>query len=179
MQFDSNKQFIVPLLSGEGHRFLIPQYQRPYRWEAKECEELWDDIVRVFDNKNLENFEEYFLGSIVAYRSNDNKNTLEIIDGQQRLTTLSLLFRAFYESFRSEKEAAKRGYIESFGKCLWEYDIDKENFSFENPHLQSKVITEKDLEILELVLGEKIDIEELKKKKSLYAKTTFSFITNF
>ncbi len=38
---------------------------------------------------------------------------------------------------------AKRSYFEGFGKCLWEYDIDEENFLFENPHLQSKVITER------------------------------------
>ncbi len=178
MQFDAQKKFITQLLT-EGYSFVIPLYQRPYRWGIKECEDLWDDIVRVFDKRNLKNFEEYFLGSIVTYRSEDNKRTLDIIDGQQRLTTLSLLFRAFYESFKNEQQTAKQEYIKRFGKCLWKYDIDKEIFLFENPYLQSKVITERDLEILKVLLGEKIDLNELKNNKTLlknnYAKNYIFF----
>ena len=103
MEFKPEKQYIAKLLGEEGRKFIIPEYQRPYRWTKDECETLWNDILGVFGNG--ENIEEYFLGSIVTYK-NDNKKLeiLEIIDGQQRITTLTLLFRAFYECFKKEKQ---------------------------------------------------------------------------
>lgn len=81
--------------------FLIPDYQRPYAWNEEKCETLWEDLFSfAFPNNNIEEFDEddeYFLGPIVTYQ-NDNKK-LEVIDGQQRLTTLMLLLRAFYDYF--------------------------------------------------------------------------------
>ncbi|HIA7743886.1 GmrSD restriction endonuclease domain-containing protein [Campylobacter coli] len=81
-------------------------------------ETLWNDILEVFGDG--ENISEYFLGSIVAYQN--DKNELEIIDGQQRITTFTLFFRAFYEHFQSERANVKTSYLEGFGKCIWEYE---------------------------------------------------------
>ena len=97
MQFESKKEYVAKLLGEEDTIFIVPDYQRPYSWGQDECEQLWTDIVNVFGDG--ENIDEYFLGSIVTYK-NDQK-LLEIIDGQQRITTLTLLFRAFYEHFMS------------------------------------------------------------------------------
>ena len=73
--------------------FLIPDYQRPYAWNEEKCETLWEDLFSfAFPNNNIEKFDEddeYFLGPIVTYQ-NDNKK-LEVIDGQQRLTSLILI----------------------------------------------------------------------------------------
>ncbi|WP_293651400.1 DUF262 domain-containing HNH endonuclease family protein [uncultured Campylobacter sp.] len=61
-------------------------YQRNYVWSEDECEQLWEDVYNFFENK--EEDEEYFLGSVVIYKENGKQN---IIDGQQRTTTLFLL----------------------------------------------------------------------------------------
>lgn len=61
-------------------------YQRNYVWSQDECEQLWEDVYNFFENK--EEDEEYFLGSAVIYKENGKQN---IIDGQQRTTTLCLL----------------------------------------------------------------------------------------
>ena len=84
---------------------MIPDYQRPYAWEEKECQTLWDDLFAfAFSDEDSEKFnsdEEYFLGPIVTFKNAEGK--MEIIDGQQRLTTLMLLLRAFYERYGSMK----------------------------------------------------------------------------
>ena len=73
--------------------FIIPEYQRPYRWDTEKCAVLWSDIVDFRQSSTGKN-EEYFLGTIVVCPN--EKGNLEVIDGQQRLTSLLLLLRAFY-----------------------------------------------------------------------------------
>lgn len=170
MEFKPEKQYIAKLLGEEGQKFIIPEYQRPYRWTKNECETLWDDVKGVFGNG--ENIEEYFLGSIVAFES--KKSELEIIDGQQRITTLTLLFRAFYECFSNDAAKEKQRYLEGFGKCVWEHDLDK-GLDFKNCHLISKVIADRDEKILKKLLSEKITIEDIKGNNSNYAKNYIFF----
>ena len=166
MQFDSKKEYIAKLL-GEGQKFIIPEYQRPYRWTKDECETLWNDILGVFGDGSK--VEEYFLGSIVTYE-NDNKE-LEIIDGQQRITTFTLLFRAFYECLKPEFKTARADYPIDFGKCIWEYTRN-EGFCFENRHLISRVITSKNEKTLEQLLSENCEVEN---KNSNYSKNYIFF----
>ncbi|EAH4976232.1 DUF262 domain-containing protein [Campylobacter coli] len=95
MEFKPKKEYVCKLLSDEGVKFVIPEYQRPYRWGIDECETLWNDILEVFGDG--ENISEYFLGSIVAYQN--DKNELEIIDGQQRITLLHYFSGRFMNIF--------------------------------------------------------------------------------
>lgn len=174
MQFNSDKYYIADLLSKDGQRFVIPEYQRPYRWGKDECETLWNDILSVFGDGS--DIEEYFLGSIVTYK-NDN-GELEIIDGQQRITTLTLLYRAFYETFKTEEEKAKGVYPRDFGECIWDYDRDK-GLLFENCHLNSQVVTDTDEKILKQLLSENCEVAN---KHSNYAKNYdyfYSKLLNF
>lgn len=170
MEFKPKKEFISKLLGDEGVSFVIPEYQRPYRWDIEECETLWSDIEEVFGDG--ENIDEYFLGSIVAHQNENGE--LEIIDGQQRITTLTLLFRAFYQHLSSEKANVKQSYLENFGKCIWEYDLDY-GLRFDCCHLSSRIITEQDNEILKYVLNEVIELEQLHKMTSRYAKNFIFF----
>lgn len=162
MEFKPEKICIAKLLSEDGQKFVIPEYQRPYRWANDECETLWNDIISVFGDGS--DIEEYFLGSIVTYK-NDN-GELEIIDGQQRITTLTLLYRAFYETFKTEEEKAKGDYPRDFGKCVWDYERDK-GLLFENCHLSSQVVTDADEKILKQLLSENCEVEN---KHSNYAE---------
>ena len=76
-------------------QFVIPIYQRTYSWTEKECRQLWDDIVRTGSNDNIS---VHFIGSIVYIDKADSNVTtwepLLVIDGQQRLTTVTLLIAA-------------------------------------------------------------------------------------
>lgn len=76
-------------------QFLIPIYQRTYSWTERECRQLWDDIVRTGKNRGLS---AHFVGSIVYVEkglySVSSQSPLLVIDGQQRLTTVTLLIEA-------------------------------------------------------------------------------------
>ena len=85
-------------------QFIIPIYQRTYSWTEKECEQLWNDIVQVAENKETP---AHFIGSIVyiekgLYQVSDVPQLL-VIDGQQRLTTMILLLAAFGEALDKQK----------------------------------------------------------------------------
>ena len=77
--------------------YVIPKYQREYTWSYKEWDALYDDIT--------ENQEGYFIGSIICINTGDsNYPRLEVIDGQQRLTTLCLFLLALYRRLNEHKE---------------------------------------------------------------------------
>jgi len=76
-------------------QFVIPIYQRTYSWTEKECRQLWDDIIRTGKNEAIS---VHFIGSIVYIEEGLSNNTVQspqlVIDGQQRLTTVTLLIAA-------------------------------------------------------------------------------------
>ena len=71
--------------------YQMPIYQRPYTWDKERVEQLWYDILEAYKNNNEDNSidQYYFLGSVVVVK---NANIYEVVDGQQRLTTLTILF---------------------------------------------------------------------------------------
>ena len=70
--------------------FSIPEYQRAYSWEIKQCDKLWQDIVDFIDSDGSD---PYFFGTIII-NCQDNDTKLSLIDGQQRTTTFILLCKA-------------------------------------------------------------------------------------
>lgn len=85
-------------------QFVIPIYQRVYSWEKEQCKQLWDDIIKTGGNDQIEG---HFIGSIVFVHDGiytTNYNELLIIDGQQRLTTITLLFIALRDHLNDEDE---------------------------------------------------------------------------
>jgi len=116
-----DQKTIMLLFSDKKSDFLIPDYQRPYAWEEPQCQTLWDDIFSfAFPENNCDNFdsnEEYFLGSIVTFENENHKK--EVIDGQQRLTTLMLLLRAFYEKFGKMQDDNSKSTRKRISQCLW------------------------------------------------------------
>lgn len=122
----NDQKTIFGLFADKKSDFLIPDYQRPYAWEAEdaECQTLWEDIFDfTMPGKDYTKFnsdEEYFLGPIVTFKNKENK--LEIIDGQQRLTTLMLLLRCFYEKFKNREDDNSRELKKLLEKCIWKTD---------------------------------------------------------
>lgn len=92
-----NKYHIHEIFSANGNFYYsIPKYQREYTWSYREWEALYDDIS--------ENNPEYFIGSIICIPLGDAINPyMEVIDGQQRLTTISLFLSAIYNRLKEFK----------------------------------------------------------------------------
>lgn len=80
-------------------QFVIPIYQRTYSWKEKECQQLWDDIVRSGSDDGIS---AHFIGSVVYVEkglySVSSQTPLLVIDGQQRLTTITLLIAALSDA---------------------------------------------------------------------------------
>ncbi len=88
----------------QGNQLVIPIYQRLYSWEKEQCKQLWDDIVKTGGNDQMNG---HFIGSIVFVQDGiytTSHNELLIIDGQQRLTTITLLFIALRNYLNDEDE---------------------------------------------------------------------------
>ena len=89
----------------EAPQVTIPIYQRTYSWEKDQCQQLWDDIVRVGESDEID---AHFVGSVIyiekgLYNVSD-QSPLLVIDGQQRLTTVSLILEALARKLESSSE---------------------------------------------------------------------------
>ena len=165
-----DQQTIKELFSNKRSDFLIPDYQRPYAWEETECQTLWDDIFAfAFPENDYSLFkseeDEYFLGPIVTFKNSDGK--LEIIDGQQRLTTLMLMLRAFFSKFGNMKDTNSISTSDDIAKCIWKTD------EFGNPDknklkIDSEVSSDDDKDEFLSILKTG---ETTPEQKSRYAKT--------
>ncbi len=170
-----DQKTIKDLFQDKRADFLIPDYQRPYAWGETECQTLWDDIFTfAIPDEGRTKFDrnsEYFLGPIVTYKNENSQ--LEVIDGQQRLTTLMLLLRAFYAKFGHMKDEASVETSKDIAKCIWRTDeFGKPDMSALK--IDSEVATDKDKdEFLEILKDGVIKAGQ----KSRYA-TNYRFFQN-
>jgi len=88
---------LVSYMQGADKRFIIPVYQRNYDWRIENCKQLYDDLVKIIRKGRSS----HFFGSIVSVHSDGEFNEYLIIDGQQRLTTISLLMLAMYNIMKA------------------------------------------------------------------------------
>ena len=129
---------------------LIPEYQRPYEWDANEINTLFDDLIG-FAEGGTSKTDEYFLGAVVHY--NNGSNQREIIDGHQRIVSLTLLFRALYAQLETLNESkpvnnGKNG-IE---QLIWETNMANENVDKSKLLIRSDVIGEQTEKIFRRIL---------------------------
>ncbi|RVZ16197.1 DUF262 domain-containing protein [Helicobacter pylori] len=88
------------------NQFVIPIYQRLYSWGKEQCKQLWDDIIKIGGNDKMNG---HFIGSILYVRVDDTHSSpLLIIDGQQRLTTITLLLIALRNHLSEEVEILEK-----------------------------------------------------------------------
>lgn len=142
-----DQKTIKDLLTDKSANFLIPDYQRPYAWEEDECQTLWDDIFSfAFPDNNKDSFkanDEYFLDAIVTYKNNSGQS--EVIDGQQRLTTILLLLRAFYDRFEHMADQPSKDMRKNISQCIWRTD-EFGNADMANLKIDSEVATDDEKE---------------------------------
>lgn len=94
---EAHDKLIQEIFEGS-YQFQIPDYQRPYAWTTEQTEELFNDLVSAMqDARTPGTTSQYFLGSIVLIK-NDREAKSFVVDGQQRLTTLTILFSALREA---------------------------------------------------------------------------------
>lgn len=86
--FNPTSVTVKQLFNNADSLYQIPRYQRPYKWADEQVDKLWDDLTEAFEN----NTESYFLGSVITASPKDTTSYLDIVDGQQRITTLMILF---------------------------------------------------------------------------------------
>ena len=97
MNIDAKPCQISELMPVEGKiKFNIPDYQRNYSWSEENIETLINDIQTESEG--------YYLGNIIFTTNKDDKNTVDIVDGQQRFTTISLIFLSLYDILNTSRK---------------------------------------------------------------------------
>ncbi|GAA8470838.1 DUF262 and DUF1524 domain-containing protein [Helicobacter pylori] len=107
----ANKNTLLNFIKGnQKNQLVIPIYQRLYSWEKEQCKQLWDDIIKIGGNDKMDG---HFIGSILYVLDGftHSGNALLIIDGQQRLTTITLLLTALRDHLNDEDE-----FLEKFSR---------------------------------------------------------------
>lgn len=148
-----NKQTVLQLLtSGQEVSFVIPEYQRPYSWSDDEICTLFDDIWGFsIDRTQPDGAKSYFLGCVVSYTERGER---QIIDGQQRITSLFLLLRAVFSMLENEETKSDKvtHFIGQIIPALWKRDemTGKEDRS--QMLLRSEVVSDSGNELLRKIL---------------------------
>ncbi len=97
--FKPSSLTIKQLFGNTDSLYQIPRYQRPYSWDDDQLEKLWDDLLEA-----QENDPNYFLGSVITAKPEESTSYLDIVDGQQRLTTLTILLCVYRDLFPNINE---------------------------------------------------------------------------
>ena len=144
-------------------QFVIPIYQRTYSWTEGECEQLWEDIIRCGKDDKIP---VHFIGSIVYIESGlsqvSHQAPLLVIDGQQRLTTVTLLLAALAEAVGEEEP------FDGFtARKIRNYFLL--NAEEEGDRFFKLLLSQTDKESLKAIVGQK----ELPREKSLRVTENF------
>lgn len=125
-QIDAEEEFLNKLY--DDYHYQIPKFQRPFSWTEGEFNDLIDDLTDAYDvgrdsngallndaneldKETVERFEPYFLGSIILNAGNDSGDRYDIIDGQQRLTSLAILIAVLRDMVNDEGRANSLGQL--------------------------------------------------------------------
>jgi len=126
-------------------RYLIDYYQREYKWQTKQVKELIEDLVECFledydpedPREKIANYSKYYLGAIIICEKDAQKY---IIDGQQRLTTLTLLLVYLRNILKDEDQKAKLYslvFSDVFGKKTYNIDVEERKPYLDEPPVEA------------------------------------------
>ncbi len=142
---EAKNQIIIDLIGKKDNSFSIPRYQRKYSWTNKNIDILWKDLKEFNKNKNTSN---YFLGAIIIKRLNNIQNEFILVDGQQRITTLLIMFASLLYSL--DKDEDEKLYYKVFQAL--ETDSNNNKFKLkriDDQHIIEKILKGKDLNQIE------------------------------
>jgi len=133
----AEQKTIEKIFSGS-EKYIIPAYQRAYSWDEEQCSDFFEDIKNSFLDDPSEG---YFIGNIVIAKSYELEDSLEVIDGQQRLITLTLFMKVLLEFVPTNS---------GLDDALWIKDrFDREK---KEQRVQTRVFDDKDSKYLKDVL---------------------------
>ena len=113
----TGKEYPLLKIFSSDFEYHIPAYQRPYAWTEEETGTLFDDLNDFYRSEDAAK-DNYFLGSIVLIKD-DIDRYADVIDGQQRLTTLSILFAVLADAFTTEEyRSSCKSYLQEAGNPL-------------------------------------------------------------
>ena len=104
MKIESLDRTVQQVLSTGYYR--IPRFQRPYSWTEENLEEFWTDTI-------VESGADYFIGALIVFET--GRNRFDVVDGQQRLTTLTILLAALRDAYDLDENLAKLALV----VCIW------------------------------------------------------------
>lgn len=141
----TGKEYSLSDIFSSKFEYYIPAYQRPYSWTEEETEILFDDLFEFFENKNQE--DSYFLGSIVLIKQEDNRKS-DVIDGQQRLTTLTILLAVIASYLSDDKKKECEVFLREPGNSILHLEkrprlhIREKDQTFFNKYIQEVKLDE-------------------------------------
>lgn len=166
----SGKEYPVSKIFSKEFDFHMPSFQRPYSWEETQVETLFDNLYDFYiENKS----DDYFLGSIVLIKK-DNSPESEVIDGQQRLTTLTILLSVIAEHLDGNLKATVLNYIVEPGNEIEgivekpRLQLRKKDQDFFNKYIQN-------IKIEELL---KLDVSSFENESQQHIKANCEIIKN-
>jgi hypothetical protein len=111
----------------KNRKFIVPDYQRGYSWDKPQLEDLKNDIINMFESDL-----KHYTGTIVATPNEQDENLLEIVDGQQRLTTLLILIKVILDTYPDKYSDFKSHYIleGNIGNEKLKLQLNKETAQF-------------------------------------------------
>lgn len=108
------KEYPLSEIFSKKFEYHIPSYQRPYAWTTEQAGELFDDLYDEFKKEKKSN---YFLGSMVLIKDKDSPEA-DVVDGQQRLTTLTILFAVIADCLNDKDKNGFKQYLIEEGKIF-------------------------------------------------------------
>ena len=169
MDFKSGKKSIGGLFSCK-KQFVIPRFQREYTWGKVELNEFLDDIlsrINVNEDGSLDT-SEYFWGSLLLVGDLDDQKILgvDVVDGQQRITTMTIFLSVIAKMFSKEKETG-------LSDALWEYVIGKDANTKEFAILKNETPKPFFQFIIQKLVEEKMDPKNTEEERILEANKFF------
>ena len=144
--------------------FTIPLYQRPYSWTTEQAGELLDDLLSFIGSDttvSIDALSPYFLGSIVLIKD-DSTPDAEVVDGQQRLTTVTILLSVLRQTIATSK----------FSAALTDYLYQEGNPLEGNPNRYRLTLRERDADFFRIHIQDAGQIDKL-------ADLRFAWLTDF
>jgi uncharacterized protein with ParB-like and HNH nuclease domain len=105
-----SKESLIKLFNTGTNQYLIPFFQRPYVWKKEDCETLYEDLIETREENKVNPQKEHFIGTIITKNSLSSTQMTaqyDLVDGQQRMTTFSVLIKALANSVDMSQENAE------------------------------------------------------------------------
>ena len=152
-----SEQRALGALLSDKRPLRVPAYQRNFSWTISEINDLWDDLRGII----YESHDDYFLGSMVFIHKSDN--SLEVVDGQQRLATVSLLLAAIRDGFKGVNDGPRSDHVEIQYLCSRDLKTMEASPKLSLNEMDNEIFTK----IIEGGLSIE-DIKDLSKDKTIF-----------